>query len=256
MSTLHSWNSQIEQQQAEGEQTAVVDPPAPATPAPTPAAVAPAAPPAPATPAPPVPAPPAGAQPATPAATAEGAEDIDGLPEWAQKEIRATRKEAQGLRQTREAAIAKAQKDAEASVAQTIGKALGLVQDDTPTDPEQLVAQAQQERAAAAEQARIANVRLAVYQAATSKTTADLLLDSRSFDDAVRELDPAVADFAAQVAAKVAEAVAANPTRYAAQAPAAPANTGGSPITGAPTETGDSIDDFRKDYRKAAGYAG
>lgn len=221
---------------------------APAEPAPP--AAAPAAPPAPATPAPPVPAPPAAAQ-----APAAQADDLESLPEWAQKEIRATRKEAQGLRQTREAAIANAEKKAQDELAKSIGKALGLIEDGTPTDPQELIAAAASREQAAAERARLADVRLAVYQAAPNKTTADLLLDSRTFDEAVKALDPTAEDFAALVAAKVTEAVAANPTRYAAQAPAAPANTGGSPITGAPTGTTDSIDDLRKDYRRSRGVA-
>lgn len=207
-------------------------------------------------------------QPASPAATPEPpeekpaagptppapeAENVDALPEWAQKIIKDTRKEAQGLRQTREAQIAQAKQQAQTEVAQSIGKALGLVPNNEPVDPQTLVAQAQTEREQAAARAKTADIRLAVYQAAPSKNIADLLLDSRTFDAEVQQLDPTAADFPAQVAQAVQTAVTQNPTRYATAPAAAPANTGGSPVSGAPAGGGESVEDFRKKYRESRG---
>jgi hypothetical protein len=247
---------------ASGSSTAVVEPPTsatPATPATPPAAPAPATPAAPApapgstpaTPAPPVPAPPAGAQPATPAAPAAPtpaltAEQIAELPEWAQREIRETRRENQNLRGTRTEAENQAAKDAENRIAQTIGKALGLVPDETPADPAALATQVAEAQTAARE----ARVELAVFRSAPSTATATLLLDSRSFMTKVAGLDPSNASFDAQVATAIAEEVALQPTRFSAPAaPAAPASTGGAPITGAPSDAPDSIDALRDSYR-------
>jgi len=234
---------------------------------PAPPADAPSTPEAPQQPTPPVLAPPAGAQaPTQPdpqpgqesAPAAPAPESIDSLPEWAQKEIRDTRREAQGLRQTREAAIAKAKQEAAqeaaAEVAQTIGKALGLIKDeDTPPDPEALVAQAQADREAAAQQARLARLEASVLRSAPSLPVGDALLDSRAFMEQVAAIDPTAEDYAAQVADAVKNAIEANPTRYAVAPAAAPANTGGSPMTGTPPAAGDSVDDFRKDYRASRG---
>lgn len=234
------------------------------TPAPAAAPAAPETPPAAPGATPPIPAPPgptAGA-PATPAGEpAEGAPSaeagtVDDLPAWAQKELRTVRKEAQSLRQKQEQAIADAVNAAKTDLAQSIGKALGLVADDTPPDPDALVAAAAQREQEATEAARQARVELAVFHAAPSRDVAVDLLDSRAFAAAVASLDPSAEDFQAQVAAKVTEAVSANPTRYATKPPAAPANTGGAPVSGAPSIPTDSVDQFRTDYRRGRGLDG
>lgn len=253
------WNSQLQLQHL--SQDDVNAPP----PIPTPAAADPVTPPA-ADTAPIVPAPPTGATAPvpTPDAGAQGAsatENIDGLPDWAQKIIRDGRKEAQGLRQTREAAIAQAKKAAADEVAQSIGKALGLVEDEP--DPvaaaaaaAEAVATASAEIAASRGEARLARVESAVLRAAPSPSIGDALLDSRTFAEKVAALDPTADDFHALVAQEVADAIEKNPTRFATQAPApAPASTGGSPITGAPASPSASADGFRKSYRDRHGYA-
>lgn len=246
------WNSQIEQQQAEQQTT--VDPEAPPAGATPPA---PAAEPAPAAavPSPPVPAPPAGTQPATPAEPAATdpaeAESVDALPEWAQREIKKVRRENQTLRSKTDQEKQAAADAAKTELAQSIGKALGLVEDDTPADPQELIAAAQQREQAATAAARAAQVTLAVYSAAPSKTTADLLLDSRTFEQALADLDPTASDFQAQVAEKVSAAIAANPARYATEAPAAPASTGGAPHTGGAPQDTDSIDAHRRRYAES-----
>lgn len=246
--------------------------PAPSQPAPTapPAAPAPGSQPAP-TPAPPAPAPAPGngipgggspadrerqqEQPATPGELT--AEQVAQLPEWAQKEIRETRRENQNLRQTREQANNTAAEQAQKEFAERIGKALGLVPDEAPTDPQALLQAAQTAQQQAAERARVADVRLAVFQTAANRTQAELLLDSRAFDDRIRSLDPTAPDFAAQVASAVSETVTQNPARYGGAAPAAPANTDGSTPTGTPAGgTPQSVEEFRKNYREYRGIGG
>lgn len=246
------WNRQIEQQQATQQQVADPEAPAAGDTPPAPAAEpAPAA----AVPSPPVPTPPAGAQAApateTPAEPAGEAESIDGLPEWAQREIKKVRRENQTLRSKTDQEKQAAADAAKTELAQTIGKALGLVEDDTPTDPQELIAAAQQREQAATAAARAAQVTLAVYSAAPSKTTADLLLDSRTFEQQLADLDPTASDFQAQVAEKVKDAIAANPARYATEAPAAPASTGGAPHTGGAPQDTDSIDAHRRRYAES-----
>lgn len=95
--------------------------------------------------------------------------------------------------------------EARAQLAQQIGKALGLVQDDEPADPAKLTEQL----TAAGQEARQAKVALAVYQAAGS-ANADpaALLDSASFLAKAATLDPADTD---AVTAAITEAVTANP---------------------------------------------
>ena len=209
-------------------------PPAPPVPSPPPV---PAQPPAPAAPG--APEPPAGA-------SADEGSSFDDLPEREQKAIKDLRRENQQLRAGRtqaEQAAAAAQEE----LVQNIGKALGLVKDETP-DPEALVAAATQREQEMTARARQAELQLAVLSNAPSKQAADLLLDSRAFMEKVAALDPAAADFASQVGAAISEAVAQNPARFATQAPVAPANTGGSTHQGEAPKDTDSIEAMRKSY--------
>jgi len=107
-----------------------------------------------------------------------------------------------------------AAEEARNALAQDIGKALGLVQDENATPkPEELTAQVQAAQAAARESA----VQLAVYRtASTHQGDPNALLDSRAFLAKVTDLDPAAADFQAQVDAAVKAAVADNPKLKAA----------------------------------------
>lgn len=106
-------------------------------------------------------------------------------------------------------------------LAQTIGKALGLVQDDTPPDPAQLATTAQE----AVARANAAEVELAAYKAAgTHGANPVELLDRRSVTTQLDKLDPTADDFATQVDAIVKKAVTDNP-QLLAQAPAAGASS-------------------------------
>lgn len=187
-------------------------PPAPAAPAAgTPAA--PAVDPAAATP--PTPTPPA---PGAPAATdPPSSENPWSDPVKAQAEIERLRRENGADRTNAKAAAAD---EARQELAQTIGKALGLVPDDT-TDPAALATAAQE----AAVKAREAQVELAVYKAAsTAEKKADpaALLDSRAFLTSVHDLDPAAADFQEKLGAAIKAAVEANPKLAAQEGTPAP----------------------------------
>ncbi|MFE2019881.1 hypothetical protein ACFW9O_17780 [Streptomyces sp. NPDC059499] len=149
--------------------------------------------------APPAPAPdggaaPGGHQPAggTGAAPADTGElDLSTLDPRVQKMIADLRGEAGKAR-----TVAKQNAAAEArqELAQDIGKALGLVQDDKATTPEELTQQlreSQQHLGSAQEQAVAAQMELHVYRTAHRLgADADALLDSRSFCDEIDSIDP------------------------------------------------------------------
>lgn len=108
--------------------------------------------------------------------------------------------------------------EARAELAQQIGKALGLVTDET-LDPAALLDKANTSGVAA----RQAQTELAVFRAADAANGDPLaLLDSRTFLAKVAEIEPT--DTAA-LAAAITEAVAENP-RLGKTAPAAPAVPG------------------------------
>lgn len=140
-------------------------------------------------------------------------------PDKARSEIERLRRE-NGAERTN--AKAKAADEARAELAQTIGKALGLVKDDkTPVDPAEITKQLADAQAAQ----RTTAVELAVYRtAADHGGDPNALLDSRTFLAKVSDLDPSAADFTAQVAAAVKAAVADNP-KLKATAQAAGAST-------------------------------
>ncbi|WP_370246911.1 hypothetical protein [Nocardioides sp.] len=110
-----------------------------------------------------------------------------------------------------------AAEQARTDLAQTIGKALGLVADDTPVDPAALTEQLTTTQ----REANQARVELAVYRnAGTAGADPAALLDSASFLAKVANLDPA--DTAA-VQTAIAEAIEANPRLKAAPATRTPA---------------------------------
>ena len=110
----------------------------------------------------------------------------DGLPtdpEQLQNMVRALRKENA---KDRTAAKQKAADDAQASLVQQIGKALGLIkdEDDTPT-PDDLTRQLTAEQDAK----RSAQTALAVYRAAQGIADPDMLTDSTRFHKALADVD-------------------------------------------------------------------
>ncbi|MFD9600206.1 hypothetical protein [Streptomyces sp. NPDC059970] len=91
------------------------------------------------------------------------------------------------------------------------------------TDPAQLAAQASTERDAALADARSLRVELAAHQAAHGAGADPArLLDSRTVEKQLADLDPADAKFGEKLAAVITAAVEANPHLRAAGAPAGP----------------------------------
>lgn len=147
-------------------------------------------------------------------------------PKAAQAEIERLRRENGAARTN---AKAQAAEDAKKELAQTIGRALGLVEDE-PIDPAKLT----ESLTAAQQQAKQAQVALAVYQNVGTVGDPVALLDSTTFLKSVEGIDPS--DTAA-VQAAIAAAVAANPRLGAAPADPrvpAPNPAQGSSAAGAP----------------------
>ncbi len=169
--------------------------------------------------------------PAAPASTAtEPKAEPSGTP-WedpiaAKAEIERLRRENGAARTN---AKAQAAEDAKKELAQTIGKALGFVEDE-PIDPAQLT----ESLTVAQSQAKQAQVALAVYQNAGTVGDPVALLDSTTFLKSVADIDPT--DTAA-ITAAIEAAVAANPRlgaaptdpRTPAPNPAQGSSAGGAP---------------------------
>lgn len=162
--------------------------------------------------APPADAPPADAPPAD--APPADAPPADEPPPGETPEAKATRLEAEVAKLRREngsartKAKADAADEARAALAQTIGKALGLVKDDKPVDPAELAKQIEQSKSGE----RTAQVHLAVFKTA-GKHQGDptALLDSSSFLAKLADLDPTASDFDTKVGEVIKTAVEANP---------------------------------------------
>lgn len=135
-------------------------------------------------------------------------------PKAAQAEIERLRKENGAARTN---AKAQAAEDAKKELAQTIGKALGLVEDE-PIDPVKLT----ESLTASQAEAKQARVELAVFRAA-AQAGGDpaALLDSSSFLKSLNDIDP---NDGAAITAAITKAVESNPRLGAAPAgPQAPA---------------------------------
>ncbi|MEW1672822.1 hypothetical protein AB0O47_06170 [Streptomyces noursei] len=161
--------------------------------------------------------------PQAPADTPQG-EDPAATITRLEQQLAAARRDAGKQRVSAKQAAAD---EARAELAQQIGRALGLVQDDAPPDPAALT----QQLAAEQQRAKQTAVELAVYRAAgAAGADPDALLDSRQFAAAVAELDPTDAD---AVQSAITEALKANPRLTAAPAAPGPARGGGE-FSGAP----------------------
>lgn len=136
----------------------------------------------------------------------------------------------------RTAAKATAAEEAKAELAQTIGKALGIVKDDEAADPAKLAEQLT-EREAELQRERVEN---AAYRAAVAGGAApERLLDSRAFLAKVHALDPADKTFQANLEAAVTAAIDSDPA-LRSTAVLAPRRSGGATFTGggAPQSSG------------------
>lgn len=168
--------------------------------------------------------PPAAAATPTPVPT-EPKSNVWDDPKAAQAEIERLRRENGSARTN---AKAQAAEDARTELAQTIGKALGLVKDE-PIDPAKLT----ESLTTAQADAKRAQVALAVYQNAGTTGDPVALLDSTTFLKSVEGIDPTDA---AAVAAAIKSAVEANPRLGAATGiqPPAPNPAQGASAGGAP----------------------
>lgn len=150
-------------------------------------------------------------------------------PKAAQAEIERLRRENGAARTN---AKAQAAEEAKKELAQTIGKALGFVEDE-PIDPAKLT----ESLTVAQQEAKQAQVALAVYQNAGTVGDPVALLDSTTFLKSVAGIDPS--DTAA-VQAAIAAAVAANPRLSAA--PADPRTPAPNPAQGTSAAGAPSLD--------------
>jgi hypothetical protein len=173
-----------------------------------------------------------------------------------------SREYVEKLRRENAAAREKAKTDATAAadkardeLAQSIGKALGLVKDDETVKPEDLLAQAQADRQTAIDEANAGKRDLAVLRNADKHgANTDELLDSAAFNRKLAALDPSADEFASQVDALIKETVDGNPGKFKRVTPP--------PSPGSSTPTGEqppadpeskSLDDLRKDRQKRRG---
>jgi hypothetical protein len=141
----------------------------------------------------------------------DGSEDVKSLPPWAQKALTDARAEAGKSRTT---AKENAANQARQELAQEIGKALGLVKDDKPADPAELTRTITTQTGRIGElegSNRALSIELAAYKAAGKHNASPAaLLDSRSFLESVKGLDPSATDFATKLDDAIKAAVDAN----------------------------------------------
>lgn len=170
---------------------------------------------------------------------------VDSLPDSVAKVIRDAREEAG---KSRTVAKQNAAEEARQELLGTISKALGLEGEKPPT-PEELTQQLAQSTGAlttAQEEAAAARIELHVYKTAIRLgANADALLDSRSFCDAIDNLDPSLSpnDFNAAVEKAINEALGSNPQLRGGQVPRRGGGDfpGGPGTTGRPTSLGQAV---------------
>lgn len=160
--------------------------------------------------------------------------EVGDLPDWAQKLIKDARSDAAKARTTaKQEAATEAAAAATKKVTEDIGRALGLITDDTPEEekltPEQLQELLSGERSST----HAARTELAVFKAAQGGSfNAAALLDSKSFLDSLKGIDPGNAE---AVAEKIVAALDSNPWLKGNQTSSSPkANSEASPAPTAP----------------------
>lgn len=149
-----------------------------------------------------------------------GGQQVEDLPDWAQKIIKDARDDAAKARVNAKQTAAE---EARTQMAQDIAKALGITTDDTPPEEQLDPTQLRDLLAGERTTAKMARTELAVYRAAQGggNFNAAALLDSRAFLDSIKDVDPTDSE---ALATKIAEAVQAQPwLQGPAVDPAAPA---------------------------------
>lgn len=216
-------------------------------------------------PAPGAPADPAPAEPVEPAAPVEpspveqppaAAPTDPAEPETFSREyVEKLRRENASAREKAKTDAAAAAEAAKTELAQSIGKALGLVKDDETVKPEDLLAQAQADRQSAIDDANATKRDLAVLRNADKHgANVEELLESVSFGRKLATLNPTDDDFASQVDALIKDTVDGNPAKFKRVQVAT--STGGTQHTGetAPVDPeSKSIEQLREERRKRRG---
>lgn len=184
---------------------------------------------------------PAGQEPTSPSTGQEptapaGAQDpqtVESLPDWAQKLIRDTRREAAGYRTSRDEAATAARNEA----IQRVAQAFGIDEEKTP-QLDELTAQLTK----AQTDARIADVTNRAIRAASAKGGIDVdgMLDSVMVTTKLAGLDPTAATFETDLASIIADAATRYPVRSASTA-----STTGPPVTGQPQTGQLTLDDVK-----------
>lgn len=156
--------------------------------------------------------------PAVPTPPAPSAPAATELPEWA-KDPAAAAKMVADLRAENARDRTAAKEAAKQEARQDLLRNLGLVKDDQPLDP----AQAARDLQAKDATIRDLQVRSALSEALADAKAKPLARAAILGEGILSDLDPTASDFAAQVAAKVADYVGRNPELRATQAAAASA---------------------------------
>ncbi|MEV4749068.1 hypothetical protein AB0K21_22040 [Streptosporangium sp. NPDC049248] len=200
------------------------------------------------------------------------ARKVDDLPAWAQAELRRARTDAVKYRQQLQEKQAEQvpagpspeeiAAQAKAELAQQIGKALGIVEEEKPVDPKDMIDRLTTERDSTAKERdaerelhRRALRELGVHRAALKQgADGDALLDSRSFLRSIKDLDPDAEDFGTVLAERITQAVEDNPKFKAAALSGPPARSGGEFTGGPGGRSSDpdqmTTDDFRAQRRR------
>lgn len=202
------------------------------------------------------------------------ARKVDDLPAWAQAELRRARNDAVKYRtqlaekQAEQPVTAGPSPEeiaaqAKAELAQQIGKALGIVEEEKPVDPKDMIDRLSAEKDATAKERdaerelhRRALRELGVHRTSLKQgADGDALLDSRSFLRSIKDLDPDAEDFSTVLAERITQAIEDNPKFKAASLVGPPARSGGEFTGGPGGRSGDpeqmTTEDFRAQRRRA-----
>lgn len=183
---------------------------------------------------------------------------------YTKAELDKVKREAQKLRQRlkdeTETAAKTSAEAAEKALAERIGKALGLIEDDKPADPATLLEQAAEREAQIANERDAYRAEIAAYKLEQALTKAansvdgdlDILVPFLRGTGALDKLDATAEDYTAQVAELVASAVESNPKLRKATPVVAPTRSGGdiNGGTGAPKKGPRTVEDFIREARE------
>jgi hypothetical protein len=202
-------------------------------------------------------------KPGPPPGKPEG-EDEDALPEWAKKSLKKAREEAAALRVENRDKVQKqideALANGQKAWATELAKKLGVLEGEGEKTPEEIIAELQAERDTLASERdtlaaerRATKERNAIEGAAKANGGDTALVRAVLLSEgALKDIDPAADDYAAQVAAIVKAEIEKNPKLREVQV--AGRSGGDAPPAGSPNPGGPkSIDELIADRRKRRG---